>query len=225
MSSHSQHATPRSRRFLPLIWAASAVSAAVLVLGVNGTLSAWTSAVITNDTNNVATAKALILKEAGPGAQTCFSSTAADNSFTCSTINKYGGTTTPLLPGGSQTTDVTFTNVGSAVGATFKLASGACTQTPVANAGITPAINNLCSATNELTVAVTCTDGATYTGTPWTDLKYAAGPVSGIGTLTHTAAIAANASWTCRFTTALNSNASVTDQGITLAQPLTWTLA
>src|SRR5690242_9816737 len=154
------------------------------------------------------------------------SSDLASNTYTCSTINKYGGTTTPLTPGASQSTDVTFTNVGGAQGATFKLAAGSCTQTPTANASATPPINNLCTAANELTVAVSCSNGATYTaGTAWTDLVYAAGTPSGIGTLTHTAALAANASWTCRFTVALNGNASVTDQGITVSQPLTWTLA
>jgi hypothetical protein len=221
----------RRRRVLPLVWMASAFSAAVLILGVNGTLSAWTSAIITNDTNTVATANALILKEAGPDgtaahtAQTCYSSTGSGNTYSCSTINKYGGTTSPLSPGQSQQTDVTFTNVGGASGASFKLAAGTCSQTPGANPAAAPPINNLCSASGELTVAVSCTDGATYTGTPWTDLKYAAGTANGIGTLTHTAPLAANASWTCRFTVALNANASVTDQGIVVSQPLTWTLA
>src|SRR5262245_39185690 len=225
MSTTAPAAHRGRRRFLPLVWAASAFAAVVLVLGVNGTLSAWTSAIITNDTNTVATANALILKEAS-GSQTCFSSTGAGNSYTCSTINKYGGTGTPLTPNAQQSTDVTFTNVGGASGATFKLAAGACSQTPTANAAATPPINNLCTAANELTVAVSCSDGATYSaGTAWTDLKYAAGTASGIGTLTHTAALAANSSWTCRFTVKLDTNASVTDQGITVSQPLTWTLA
>jgi hypothetical protein len=232
MSTTAPAAHRGRRRFLPLVWAASAFAAVVLVLGVNGTLSAWTSAIVTNDTNTVATANALILKEVGPDgtaahtSQTCYSSTGSGNTYTCSTINKYGGTTTPLTPGASQTSDVTFTNVGGAEGASFKLQAGACTQTPNANAGATPPINNLCTATGELTVAVSCSDGATYTaGSAWTDLKYTAGPAAGINTLTHTASLAPNASWTCRFTTALNANASVTDQGITVSQPLTWTLA
>jgi hypothetical protein len=225
MSTPAPAAHRGPRRFLPLVWAASAFAAVVLVLGVNGTLSAWTSAVITNDTNTVATANALILKEAS-GSQTCYSSTGATNTFTCSTINKYGGTTTPLSPGGSQSVDVTFTNVGGAQGASFKLAPGACTQTPTANASATPPINNLCTAAGELTVAVSCSDGATFNGaSTWSDLKYTAGTAGAMPTLTHTAALAANASWTCRFTVALNSNASVTDQGITVSQPLTWTLA
>ena len=213
------------RRFLPLVWAASAVSAAVLVLGVNGTLSAWTSAVITNNNNTVATANAVILKEAS-GASTCYSSDGVGNTYTCATINKYGGTATPLAPGASQTVDVTFTNAGKAAASTFKLDAGTCSQVPVANASATPPINNLCTATGELTVAVSCSDGGTFVpGSTWSDLKYAAGTARGIGSLTHTAALAPAATWTCRFIVALPSNANVTDQGITVSQPLTWTLA
>src|SRR3954454_20718760 len=103
--------TPR-----PAWWAlgSSAVAAVVLALGVSGTLSSWTSAIISNDTNTVATASAVILREVGPGPQTCLSSSGASNSYTCSTINKYGGTASPLAPGGSQSVDVVFSNVGSA---------------------------------------------------------------------------------------------------------------
>ena len=43
-------------------------------------------------------------------------------------------------------------------------------------------------------------------------------------TKTHTATLAAGAQWTCRITVALASGASVLDQGITVTQPLTWTL-
>ena len=117
-------------------WAlgSSAVAAVVLTLGVSGTLSSWTSAVISNDTNTVATASAVILREVGPSA-TCYSSSGATNSYTCSTVNKYGGTTSPLAPGGSQVTDVVFSNVGSASASTFVLTTGSCSQTPTAGSG------------------------------------------------------------------------------------------
>src|SRR5580765_7589642 len=101
----SQSAQPshraRRRRAVPLLWVSGALSAAILVLGVSGTLSSWTQAVIANDTNTAATTHAVILKEA-QGATTCFSSASATNSSTCSTINKYGGTASPLSPGGTQ---------------------------------------------------------------------------------------------------------------------------
>lgn len=200
------------------------VSAAVLALGVSGTLASWTSAVIANDTNTVATASAVILREVGPGPATCLSSSGAANSYTCSTINKYGGTGSPLAPGGSQSTDVVFTNVGSASASTFVLATGACSQTPTAGSGTPPAAN-VCTS-GDLTVAISCSDGATYSGgSAWADLVYAAGAPGSIpATLTHTASLAAGASFTCRFTVALSVSASVLAQGITASQPLTWTL-
>ncbi|MXG90669.1 hypothetical protein [Nocardioides flavescens] len=223
---HLDQTTRPRRRFLPLVWAASAVAAIVLVLGVNGTLSAWTSAIVTNSTNSVATANALILKESN-GAADCYSSQGAANSYTCATINKYGGTTTPFSPGDSRTFDVTFSNAGAATGSTFTLTPGTCTQTPTANAAATPPVNNLCTATGELTVAMSCSNGTTYNGAQlWSDLTYAAGPPSALTEKTHTALGAGpGASWTCRFTVALNANASVADQGIVVSQPLVWTLS
>jgi hypothetical protein len=202
----------------------SAIAAIVLTLGVSGTLSSWTSAIISNDTNTVATAAAVILREVGPGPQTCLSSSGAANSFTCATINKYGGTASPLTPGGSQTVDVVFSNVGSAAASTFVLGTGACSQSPTAGSGVPPTAN-VCSS-GDLTVAISCSNGATYVaGSAWTDLVYAAGaPGSMPATLTHTATLAAGSSFTCRFTVALTGSASVLDQGITASQALTWTL-
>lgn len=206
-----------------LLWVAGGVAALVLVLGVSGTLSAWTSAIIANNTNTVATAAAVILQEVGPSA-TCLSSSGAANSFTCSTINKYGGTTTPLNPGSNQVTDVVFTNVGSSPASSFVLATGTCTQNPTAGSG-TPPVANVCT-NADLTVAISCSNGATYSaGSAWTDLVYAAGAPGSIpATLTHSATLAAGASFTCRFTVALGAAANVLDQGITASQPLTWTL-
>jgi len=206
-----------------LLWGAGLVAALLLVLSTNGTLSSWTSAVINNDTNTVATATAVILKEVGPSA-TCYSSSGAGNSFTCSTVNKYGGTAAPLTPGGSQVTDVVFTNVGASAASTFVLTTGACSQSPTAGSG-TPATANVCT-NGDLTVAISCSNGATYAaGSAWADLVQTAVAPSSIGaTLTHTASLAAGASFTCRFTVALSSSASVLAQGITASQALTWTL-
>jgi hypothetical protein len=200
------------------------VAGLVLLLSVNGTLASWTSAIITNDTNTAATAGAPILQETS-GGTTCVSSTNASNSSTCSTINTYGGTTTPLTPGSSQSVDVTFTDTGSVAGSTFTLAPGACGQTPAAGTG-SPVANNLCT-NGDLTVAVSCSPGATYSAAgAWTDLvSTAVGPSSFAGsTYTHAAGLAVGASATCRFTVALGAGAGVLSQGITASQPLTWTL-
>jgi hypothetical protein len=205
------------------LWAGGVVAAVLLILTVNGTLSSWTQAIITNDTNTVATGSAVILKETS-GSNTCYSSTSTTNSSTCSTINKYGGTATPLTPGTSQFVDVTFTNVGTAAASSFVLAPAACAQSPTAGSG-TPAAANLCTG-GDLTVGVSCSDGTTYVaGSAWTDLKYGPGaPGSFTGTYTHTAGLAVNASATCRFTLALSSTAGPSDQSITVSQQMAWTL-
>lgn len=222
-SRHRKSAARRNRESLP--WIGGAVAALILTLGVNGTLSSWTSAIITNDTNTVATAQAVILQEV-QGANTCRSSADVSNSYTCTTINKYGGTASPLVPGGSQVSTVTFTNVGSANATTFALAPGSCSQTPTAGSGTVPA-TNLCTS-GDLTVAVGCSPGATYSaGSAWTDLAYAAAAPP-TATKTHNAAggdLNAAATWTCQFTVALSASAPVAAQGITLTQPLTWTLS
>lgn len=224
MFGRGKHRRSRRPRRVPLLWGSSALAALILILGASGTLSSWASAIITNDSNTVATAQAVILEEA-KGTTTCFSSSVpSTNSSTCSTINKYGGTATPLTPGTNQQTDVTFTNAGGANATSFVLTPGSCTQVPAAGTG-TPAAANACT-NGDLTVAVSCTDGATYGATPWVDLAYAAGaPPTATKTRTATAGdLNAAASWTCRFTVALSATASVLDQGITVSQPLTWTL-
>lgn len=205
-----------------LIFGACAVAALVLSLGVSGTLSSWTSAVLTNSTNTTATATAVILRETS-GATTCTSSDSpTTNVSTCATINKYGGTSSPLMPGAAPvTTTVTFTNLGAAPASSFVLAPGTCSSTPSTG---TPTPTPLCTATGELTVSVNCSDGSSYVaGSKWADLTYSGVPGS-MGSLTHTATLAAGASWTCQFGVSLPASASVLDQGITVTQPLTWTL-
>lgn len=211
------------RRFLPILWVTSAVGALVLSLGVNGTLASWTTAVVSNNTNTVATTSAVMLKESSGGAD-CYSSTNATNTYTCSTINTYGGTVTPLTPGSSQSVDVTFTNVGAAPATLFKLAPGACTQTPVAAIG-PPGVANVCT-NGDLTVAVSCSGGSTFdSGATWTDLTQAAAAPGSLGaTLTHAAGLAAGASATCHLAVALSLNANVLDQAVTVSQPMDWSL-
>lgn len=195
-----------------------AAAVAILALGASGTLSSWSQAIIRNDSNSVATATAVVLQET-QGSNTCVSSSVASNSSTCSTINKYGGTATPLVPGGSQTVDVVFKNTGQANASSFVVTPAACSQAPAASAG---SVGDLCGG-GDLTVAMSCVSG---TGPAWTDLTYAAAAPP-TAAKTHAAAggdLNAGQSWTCHFTVALASNAAVTDQGITVSQALTWTL-
>ena len=154
--------THRRRRFAPLIWISGGLAALLLVLGINGTLSSWTKAIITNDTNTVKAADSLILQESGPHSAVCTSTDGggSGNSSTCSTIDKYGGTTTPLAPGTDQGVTVTLTNTGTTTG-DLALAPGACTTT----GGSPTATASLCDGA---VVTVTCTAPSSLdtTGTP-----------------------------------------------------------
>lgn len=214
------------RRSDVLVWLACGLAAVLLLLGTTGTLSSWTSAILTNSSNTALTSTAVILKEANSGGTvTCYSSASTTNSATCSTIDKYGGTATPLTPGTNQVTTVTFFNVGSRTGTSFALVPASCTQNPIAGSG-TPAAGNVCT-NGDLTVAISCSPGATYvSGSAWSDLVYA-GAAPPTATKTHTATsgdLNAGASWTCQFTVALAAAAGPTDQNISIAQSLQWTL-
>lgn len=98
----------KRRHQAPLVWGSSVLAAGVLFLGVNGTLSTWTKAVIENGNNSVGSASAVALTEtvtsqtnqSGAGStQTagtvCDTRTQSSNTLTgiaaCDTINKYGG--------------------------------------------------------------------------------------------------------------------------------------
>lgn len=223
---------PRDRRKLAL-WTACGLSSLVLVLGASGTLSSWTTAIITNTDNSVSTGRAVILSESS-GASTCASSSDATNSFSCTTINKYGGVT--LVPGNSTTVTVTFTNTGTKNGSNFAFApSASCTSTYTSTIGSETAgatsTPNLCS-NGDLTVAVACNTGSTFgSGTAWTTpYPIAAATPSALATSSpynHAATagdLNAGSTWTCQFTVALSSSAGFADQNITVAQPITWTL-
>jgi len=224
-----RHRRPR-RRVPAMLWLSCVAACLLLTLTVGGTLSGWTQAMITNNTNTVATAAAVILRETGPdgtaahGSQTCFSSASPTNSASCATINKYGGTTSPLTPGSSQSTDVTFTNVGTANASQFQVTPGACSQAPAAGTGTPPAAN-VCTGP-DLTVSMSCENGSAYNaGDPhWTTFAYAGSVAGFAATLTQAGVLAAGASATCRFTVALSATASVLDSGVSVSQPLTWTL-
>lgn len=222
----SKHLSTRRRsvnRRPVLLIVAGGASAGLLALGANGTLADWTSAVVTNSTNTVATAQAVILQETN-GTSTCNSSDDPSNAFSCTTINKYGGTSSPLSPGQNQTQTVTFKNIGAKNATTFRLTPGTCSYSPTTG---TPTPGNVCT-NGDLTVAISCSPGATYvSGSAWSDLVYAAAAPP-TATKTHTAVtteLHAGSSWTCQFTVALSSSANITDQGITVTQPLTWTLS
>ena len=228
-----KHRSTTRLRFAPLAWLSGLLAAGLLVLGASGTLSSWTSAVLNNSSNTAVTTNAVVLQEQITGSSTvnpdCQSSAGGfSNTSTCTEINKYGGTATALTPGAphaSQTTSVTFTNIGSGPASKLVLTPGSCTQVPVAGTGTPVNPANLCAAgASDLNLNLTCVDGATTTGTAYTDLAYN-GPLGGFtAAKTHTATIAKNGQVTCTFVVSLSAAASPLDGGITISQPLQWEL-
>jgi hypothetical protein len=219
----------KRRRFVPLVWAAGALSAVLLGLTVSGTISGFTAS-ITND-NNTAGSGTLLMKESNSGGTvSCYSNGSAansavnaSNSNTCSTINKLGGDQTNglnLSPGATGTaTTVTIKNTGTTDASQFTLTPGSCTQS--ANTGNTGVIANG-SAVNFCTkVNVTIKqDGATvFAGTA---AQLAAG--SGGTTLlpANLGAVSAGSTVSMEFDVSLDSSATNAYQGLALSLPLTW---
>jgi hypothetical protein len=212
LSSHTNNPEQKRRRGAPLVWGSAAVAAAILVLGVTGTLSTWTDAIINNTKNTVAAQDTLVLQETGPGAVVCNSTDNLDgtNSYDCTTINKYGGIAAPLDQGTSQTVTVTMKNTGTGSG-TLTLAPGTCTKT----LGSPDASLSICDVA---TVTIVCTAPSTL-DTSATPVVLSAFAGQTIGTL------AADTSTDCTFTVALPSDASPQIGGQVATQSLVWTLA
>ena len=156
------------KRFSPLLWIASLVAAALLALGVTGTL-AQGEASITNSQNNVETptpvtpsvqlSEALLtptgpgdtLEPVGPGAQNPCGAVAdpANSPVTCADINKYGAAgdpATPMSSGETRTTSVRLTNLAAESERNFRSGNlfimfGACTTNATVCAGVQVAVS------------------------------------------------------------------------------------
>jgi hypothetical protein len=220
----------KRRRGAPLVWLSGAIAAALLVLGVTGTLSSWTTAVIGNNNNSVASTTSVALIESqtapiNPLALPCDTASSTTNSVTCSDINKYGGIGAsgtanandaygaPLNPDGSnsQAVTVNLKNDGTGSGA-LTLATGACAHLAYpASTGADVVHYNLC---NQMQLAVTCLSPSTYnySGTVGAFIGGA------IGTLD------ATVSTDCTFTVTLPATTPAGFASQYLTQTLTWTL-
>ena len=208
----SRPAAPR-RRFTGAAIATGVAGSVALAVSMGVSLSGY-AATITNSLNT-SSSSALAVSETS-GAATCNS---YDTTATCSTINKYGGTTTPLNPGQSRSTTVTFNNTGSVAVGSATLAPGTCVATSTGATGSTTpstpntTAGNLCSV---LQVAI-------YKGTTDTGTVVYNGSLSAF-TATQTLdpiAVAANQAYTFKVT--LPSAATTAIQGQQVSQPLAWT--
>jgi hypothetical protein len=215
----------KRRRFAPLIWVSGGLAAVLMVLGVSGTLSDWTSAVISNDSNSAGTTSSVVLEETGVdgagAAATCTTANTVDNTYTCSQINKYGdggALDTTLAPGDSISSTVTLANTGSGDASTFTMIPGPCTSeyNTGVHVGNPPASgDDLCG---QLQVAVACTGDATLTVAATSLATFAA---------THTLAtgLASGETTSCEFTVSLPSTTPSNYSGQTVTQGIDWTIS
>jgi hypothetical protein len=209
----SSHRNPKRRRFTPVAMVAGLAGTVAIALSMSGSLSGLV-ATITNSTNTAASA-AIAISETS-GGSTCNS---YDTTATCSTINKYGGTTTPLVPGGSQTVTVQFANTGNVAVSTSTLTPGTCVATSTGSVGSTTPTTpnttsgNLCSVLN-----IAVYKGATATGTALYN-----GSAASFGSAVTLSALAAGANQSYTFVASLPSSATTAVQGQQISQPLTWT--
>ncbi|MFD1722318.1 hypothetical protein [Amnibacterium endophyticum] len=216
-------ATPRlhRKRFAPLAIAASLVASTTLGLSATGTLSAFTAS-ITNSNNTAATGSLIMQETDSAGTTSCLSTSGTGNAYTsCSTINKYGGTTNQLTPGGApNVTTVRLYNTGTTAVNGFTLAPGTCTKSGSGT-------GDLCG---QLQLTLTC--APVTGGTAGTAVTlYNAVALNALGASKDIKA----ASATCvpptsstdyvrfTFSVQLSSSADNTVQAQSVSQPLVWT--
>jgi hypothetical protein len=206
-------------RFAPFALVVGVASAAVLGFSAVGTVSGFSATI--NNSNNFATTASLIMKET-QGSFTCLSTdstTVSSNSSTCSTINKYGGTATPLVPGGTPvSTTVNIYNTGTVTPSVFTLTPAACSQsTPSATTG---SATDLCS---NITLVVTCgaTNVPVFSGTL---TAYNTGGAISIPGKSSSCVPAPGGTTPVPFTFAvsLNGGSGNTYQNLTASQAMSW---
>lgn len=212
MSASSRPA--RRFRIAPVALVAGIAAAVMLSLSLTGTLSGF-AASITNSSNTAASGTLVMQEQNAAGSVTCASTdggSVSTNAATCSTINKFGGSTT-MTPGNTVSTSITIKNTGTAAASSFTLTPGAkCTQS--ANGSTNGSATDVCAKLN-----LKVTSGATtvYTGT----LAGFAG--SAASTMTMPAAPLAGATVPFTFAVTLDSSADNTYQGVAASVPMTWT--
>ena len=197
---------------------AGVVASLALSLATSGTLAGFT-AQITNSANSAATASLVMQEANAAGTVTCNSNdptpgtnTINTNAATCSTINKYGGSTT-MVPGTPVSTTVTIKNTGTAPANTFTLTPGTCSQSN--NGAVNGSAVDLCAKIN-LTLTQTVS-GSTTTIINNLPLTTVASTVYSLST-----PVAAAQTISFNFSVTLLSSVGNTYQGLAASQPLVW---
>lgn len=215
----------KRRVALPAI-IAGGLSSLLLAFSLTPTFSALTAQIL-NDSNSAGTGT-LVMQETGPngtGAQVTCTSTAAGTA-TCSTINKFGGdnpTTSGYLnlkPGGSTVTTLKFKNIGSVSASTFTVAGGAITKGDNTGSVHGAATASQLGSAFKIKIVVGTT-------TPTTVFEDSANALAATAStpIVIPGSVAVNGEVTITVTTTLLSTADATTQGLTIAEPMTWTFA
>ena len=171
---------------------------------------------ITNSVNTATTGSLQMTETNKDGTVTCKSTDGnTSNNATCATINKYGGTDTPLLPGGSKVTEINIQNSGSIKASAFTVAAGVCTSSNVAGAAFS-GTGDLCGKVN---VKIESGSSTIFNGTA--TAFNTSGAINILQKLNKTEV---NASETIpvKFTVSLPVDADNTFQGKQISQPIVW---
>ena len=209
-----------------LVIAAALIGSAAVALSTVGALSGF-SASITNSQNTVASGS-LVMQETS-GAITCLSNATSvtNNTATCTTINKFGGSVT-MTPGSTPSaTTVVITNKGTVTPSSFQLTPAGCTPSNngTYNGSDSAGFCGKIDLTIQQTGATSCVFPASSTAVcPATPTS--AGTLTSLGTTALTLPnLAGGASATYVFTVMLDSTATNADQGLLASVPLTWSFS
>ena len=165
---------------------------------------------------NTAVTGSLVMKESS-GGQTCLSNEGVGNTTntaTCSRINKYGGETTPLVPGQAREIAIKIENVGTIDATAFTVTGGTCSQSSVG--GTAGSARNLCEKIN-----IVIKSGGTniFQGTA-KDFQNA-GAINILQKLSKSS-IAKSEGVDLTISIALDGSADSTYQALKISQPITW---
>ncbi len=211
MTNTSNHPGANPRRRGIAVITGGLIASAALAFSLTGTMSSFVAS-ITNSTNSAATGALVMEEKNGDGSVTCTSTDGGGlgvNQATCSTINKFGGSTT-MTPGQSVSANVTLKNTGTVAASTFTLSPAACVQST--NGSPSGSAADLCAK-----MKVKVTSGATSVFDGTLAGLGASGPIS------LSAPVDPGTSVPFTFTVTLDPSADNTYQGLLASMPLTWT--
>lgn len=219
---------PRTRRRLaPLAVGLGIIATLAMAFSMTPAFSGFTASI--NNTQNTVGAGTLLMSET-QGGVTCLSSATGTvtlaNAGTCSTINKFSGTTT-ATPGTPYTSTVTIKNNGTVAANAFTLTPAGCTTSANGTVNGTDSAG-FCGKVNvtiaDVTGTATCVlpASATACATPSSTTTLAS-----IGTTPITLAtpVAPGASKTYTFTVMIDNSATNAHQGLQANEPLLWSFA